>query len=256
MTDALGALARLGQVVLNLLINAAQAIPEGHLAEHEIRLVTRTDASGRAVLEVRDTGVGIPADIADRIFDPFFTTKPTGVGTGLGLSICRSIVLALGGEIRAESRPGAGTTLRVSLPAAPAAAGEVEPSPPPASTCRRGRVLVVDDEPAVAAAIKRVLASQHEVTVRGSGEEALEAIARGERFDAIVCDLMMPRMTGMDLHASLARLAPEQASRIVVLTGGAFTDRAREFLEHVPLPRCEKPFDVQGLRDLVRKVVG
>ena len=115
---------------------------------------------------------------------------------------------------------------------------------------------MVDDEPAVAAAIRRVLASQHEVVVRGSAEEALATIGRGERFDAILCDLMMPGMTGMDLHDALARLAPEQAGRIVVLTGGAFTDRAREFLDRVPLPCCEKPFESRSLREMVRKVVG
>ncbi|HET8539625.1 MAG TPA: PAS domain S-box protein [Anaeromyxobacter sp.] len=247
---------RLGQVVLNLLINAAQAIPDGRADGHEIRIVTRTDAAGRAVLEVRDTGVGIPPEIADRIFDPFFTTKPSGVGTGLGLAICRGIVLGLGGEIAAESRPGHGTTMRIALPAAPAAAGEAPAPAAAASAGRRGRVLVVDDEPAVAAAVRRVLAPQHDVVVRGSAEEALDAIGRGERFDAILCDLMMPRMTGMELHAALARTAPDQASRMVVLTGGAFTEGAREFLDRVPLPRCEKPFDVAGLREVVRKVVG
>ncbi len=248
--------ARLGQVVLNLLINAAQALPEGAAADHEIRVVTATDPRGRALIEVRDTGCGIAPEVADRIFDPFFTTKPQGVGTGLGLSICRGIVLALDGEIVAENRPGGGTTVRVALPPAPAASPAVVATPPASSPGRRGRVLVVDDEPAVAAAIRRTLASQHDVEVRGSAEEALAAIGRGERFDAILCDLMMPGMTGMDLHEALARLAPEQARRIVVLTGGAFTPRAREFLDRVSVPRCEKPFDSQGLREMVGKVVG
>jgi PAS domain S-box-containing protein len=249
--------ARLGQVVLNLLINAVQAIPEGRAAEHEIRVVTRTDPDGRAVLEVGDTGCGIAPEIADRVFDPFFTTKPAGVGTGLGLAICRGIVLGLGGEISAESSPGLGTTMRIVLPAAPASATDPVPAAPrPAPAGRRGRVLVVDDEPSVAAAVRRVLASLHDVVVRGSAEEALDDIGRGERFDAILCDLMMPRMTGMELHAELARSAPDQASRMVVLTGGAFTEGAREFLDRVALPRCEKPFDAAGLRELVRRVVG
>ena len=155
-----------------------------------------------------------------------------------------------------QSRPGVGTTVRVALPAAPAAAAAGVPPAPPTAPGRRGRVLVVDDEPAVAAAIRRVLASHHEVVVHGSAEEAMDTIARGERFDAILCDLMMPGMTGMDLHEALSRLAPEQAGRVVVLTGGAFTPRAREFLDRVPLPRCEKPFDSHGLREVVRKVVG
>jgi PAS domain S-box-containing protein len=247
---------RLGQVALNLLINAAQAIPEGHVDRHEIRVVTATGAQGRAVVEVRDTGVGIPPEIAERIFDPFFTTKPRGVGTGLGLTICRSIVVGLGGEIAVESRPGGGTTVRVVLPPAPAASAPEVAAPAPAPSGRRGRVLVVDDEPAVAAAIRRALESQHEVVVNGSAEEALRAIERGERFDAILCDLMMPGMSGMDLHDAVVRVAPEQASRFVVLTGGAFTDRAREFLERVTLPRCDKPFSSEGLRATVRKMVG
>jgi PAS domain S-box-containing protein len=126
--------ARLAQVVLNLLINAAQAIPEGQAADHEIRVVTGRDALGRAFLEVQDTGPGIPDEIVDRIFDPFFTTKPQGVGTGLGLPICRNIVVGLGGEIAVErGRGGRGATLRVSLPPA---AGQAE-TPVPAPVAAR-----------------------------------------------------------------------------------------------------------------------
>jgi CheY-like chemotaxis protein len=101
-----------------------------------------------------------------------------------------------------------------------------------------------------------VLAAQHDVTVKGSAEDALAAIRGGEAYDAILCDLMMPRMTGMELHAELERTTPALARRMIVLTGGAFTDGAREFLDRVSLPRCEKPFDAAGLRELVRKVVG
>jgi len=252
--------ARLGQVVLNLLVNAAQACPGEHPDDHEIRVVVATDERGRALLEVRDTGTGIAPEIADRIFDPFFTTKPRGVGTGLGLAICRSIVLGLGGEIAAEPRPGGGTVVRVVLPPAPPgelapAAGDTNASPA-AGARRRGRLLVVDDEPAVAAAVRRVLASEHDVTVHTRAAEALAAIAGGERFDAILCDLTMPGMSGMELHAELERIAPDQARRVIVLTGGAVTASAREFLERVALPRCDKPLDVPALRALVRVRVG
>jgi PAS domain S-box-containing protein len=251
----LGDESRLGQVVLNLLVNAAQAIPEGRAAQNEIRVTIGTDARGRAVLEVRDTGCGIPPEIADRIFEPFFTTKPQGVGTGLGLPICRNIVLGLGGEIGTEPRPGGGTTVRVALPAAPPAQEPVAP-PAAASGRRRGRILVVDDEPAVGIALRRVHAPEHDVVVRTRAQDALDAISRGERFDAIVCDLMMPGMSGMDLHASLERLAPEQARRMIVVTGGACTDAARAFLHEVALPRCEKPFDLHALRGILRELVG
>jgi CheY-like chemotaxis protein len=101
-----------------------------------------------------------------------------------------------------------------------------------------------------------VLAAEHDVEVRTRAEDALDAISHGERFDAILCDLMMPSMTGMELHASLERLAPEQARRMIVLTGGAFTEGAREFLDRVTLPRCDKPFDTPALRELVRRLVG
>jgi PAS domain S-box-containing protein len=254
--SVLGDESRLGQVVLNLLVNAAQAIPEGRAAENEIRVVIGTDARGRAVLEVRDSGCGIPPEIAERIFDPFFTTKPRGIGTGLGLPICRNIVLGLGGEVGAEPRPGGGTTMRVVLPAAPPAQEEpVAPQATPGGR-RRGRVLVVDDEPAVGVALRRVLAPEHDVVLRTRAQDALDAISRGERFDAIVCDLMMPGMSGMELHASLERLAPEQARRMIVVTGGAYTDAARAFLHEVALPRCEKPFDLEALRGMVRELLG
>jgi len=110
--------ARLGQVFVNLLINAAQAIPEGNAEANEIRIVTTTDPAGRAVVEIRDSGAGIPKALLERIFEPFFTTKPVGVGTGLGLSICHNIVTELNGELSVTSEVGQGSTFRVVLPAA------------------------------------------------------------------------------------------------------------------------------------------
>lgn len=249
--------ARLGQVLVNLLMNAAQAIPEGQADQNEIGLATFTDERGRAVIEVRDTGCGIPDEIADRIFDPFFTTKPTGAGKGLGLSICHGAVTALGGEIAV--RPGAerGTVVRVAIPRAELGA----PRAPrrisgPMLAVRPGRVLVVDDEPHIVSSLRRALMG-HDVRVVTRSREALDLVLAGERFDAILCDLMMPVMTGMDLAHELERVAPDQAARMVFVTGGAFTARAREFLEHTTNPRLEKPLDLERLHaviaDLVRK---
>jgi DNA-binding NtrC family response regulator len=127
--------------------------------------------------------------------------------------------------------------------------------PRPPATGRRGRVLVVDDEPGIGSAVRRLLSREHEVIVLTSAREARDRIAKGERFDAIVCDLMMPEMTGMDLHAELVATAPEQAERMILLTGGAYTDRAAEFLRSVPNARVEKPFDPDALREVVRGVV-
>lgn len=248
--------ARLGQVLLNLLINAAQAIPEGHVEENEIRVATRTDERGRAIIEVRDTGSGIHPAVIERIFDPFFTTKPIGVGTGLGLSICRNIVSALGGEVAVESEVDEGTVFRVALPPAPPWDGEEAPQRAAAVTHgRRGRILVVDDERGIGEAVRRVLRSEHDVVALTSAEEAQALIARGDRFDVILCDLMMPTMTGMDLHAALTALAPDQAERMVLLSGGAFTPKARHFLDSVPNVRVEKPFDPTSLRALVRHLM-
>jgi len=249
--------ARLGQVFLNLLINAAQAIPEGHVDKNQIRVVTRTDHLGRAIVEVRDSGSGIPPDVVGRIFDPFFTTKPIGVGTGLGLSICHNIVTTLGGEIAVESQQNKGTVFRVTLPPAPLVKDDEGPpsEDPVVKHGRRGRVLVVDDERAIGEGIRRSLRSEHEVVALTSAQEARDLIARGDRFDVILCDLMLPEMTGMDLHAALTTLAPDQAEQMVLITGGPVSSKARHFLETVPNLRVEKPFDAANLRAIVRGLV-
>ncbi len=248
---------RLAQVFLNLLINAAQSMPEGRVGRNVVRAATSTAPDGRALVEISDNGVGISPDVMPRIFDPFFTTRPVGVGTGLGLSICHGIVAQLGGEITVRSVPGEGTTFRVLLPAAGGdTKGPSEPlsTPPAARAARRGRVLVVDDETLVGRAVARMLEQQHEVVACTSGRAALELLAADPGFDAIVCDLMMPEMTGMELHASLLATAPELAARTIFLTGGAFTDAAAAFLERVPNPRLEKPFDRAVLREMVARV--
>jgi signal transduction histidine kinase/CheY-like chemotaxis protein len=249
--------ARLGQVFLNLLVNSAHAIPEGRADDNEIRVATYTDAAGRAVVEVADTGLGIAEQHRGRIFDPFFTTKPVGVGTGLGLSICLSTVTSLGGEIAVEAREPSGTTVRVALPPARL---EERPRPDsksgPSSAAERARVLVIDDEPLIGDSLRMSLSDRHEVNVVTKAREALELITKGERYDTILCDLMMPDMTGMDLHAALARVAPAQASRIVFVTGGAFTRRAREFLESVTNRRLEKPFCLTELGAIIEEMGG
>jgi len=249
---------RLGQVFLNLLVNAAQAIPEGRVEHNEIRVVTLTDGAGRALIEVRDTGSGIPPEAVERIFDPFFTTKPVGQGTGLGLSICQTIVQGLGGELTVKSEVGKGTTFQVVLPAAPMNDTEQRPiwakSPTPAPG-RRGNILIVDDEPMIGRALLRILAPDHDVVVVTRGREAVERLERGERYDVILCDLMMPEMTGMDLHAGLSLRFSECAARMVFLTGGVFTPQARDFLDTVPNQRIEKPFSAQSIRALVRELL-
>lgn len=238
---------RLGQVFVDLLTNAAHAIDEGAADANRIRVAVRGGA-GRVVVEIEDTGRGIPAAHIPRLFEPFFTTKPEGQGTGLGLFVCHGIVLALGGDITVESEPGRGTCVRVSLPAAEGALPAAPaPAPAPAPGGRRLRILLIDDEAHIGLALARLLEPDHVVTTEIEGEAALARLRAGETFDVILCDLMMPRMTGMDLHAELVRSAPELAARMVFLTGGAFTPRSQAFLETEGLKWIEKPFLLEDL---------
>jgi signal transduction histidine kinase len=248
---------RLGQLFLNLILNAAQAIPEGAADENEVRVSTATTPDGLAAIDVRDTGSGIPRDVVERIFDPFFTTKPPGIGTGLGLSICQAIVSDLSGRIEVRSTPGEGSTFRVCLPAAPPGA-EARPTGAPVASApgRRGAVLVVDDEPMILKVMTELLTVEHDVTCERTARDALERLGNGERFDAILCDLMMPQMTGMDLYDALLEIAPKQAQAMLFLTGGAFTARARTFLDRVPNATIEKPFDTVALLAKIRQIVG
>ena len=239
--------ARLGQVFLNLVLNAAQAIRAGEPTRHEIRLETRVE-DGAIVVRVSDTGEGIPPEIRSRIFDPFFTTKPMGVGTGLGLSISHRIVTKMGGELTVEDRRGPGATFRVRLPITEAKLREPPQEPSGPARRRRASVLVIDDEPLIGATIERVLGDAYDIEATTNPDAAIARLADGARFDLILCDLMMPGRNGMDVHAAVARSSPDQAQRMVFLTGGAFSAAAKEFLSQSGSPIVDKPFSVDELR--------
>ncbi len=243
---------RLGQVFLNLLINAAHAIPEGHASTHEVLLTTRQEGSW-AVVEIKDSGAGMSPEVLARIFEPFFTTKPVGVGTGLGLSLCRTYLTAMGATLEAESAPGRGSTFRLRLKLAGAEdAARPEPVAAPSSPGAMGRVLVIDDDPLVVTALTRILREHHQVDSQSSAREALELLTGPQLpYHVVLCDLMMPEMTGMELHAQLLRTHPERARQLVFITGGAFTEQSREFLERVDNLRMEKPFQLDQLRELI-----
>jgi PAS domain S-box-containing protein len=249
--------ARLGQVFLNLLVNAMQALPEGNAQGNEIRVVTATHkVSGSALVEIRDSGPGIPPEILHRVFEPFFTTKPVGVGSGLGLSICRSIISAHGGRIEIESEVGRGTIVRVTLPAAESAelaAPSRRGNEAPALPAPRLRVLVIDDEPALLSVIVRELAPSHDVIGRTSFAEAIEALS-DKPFDLVLCDVMMPGVSGIDIYRALCQSIPEPSERIVFMTGGAFTQDARHLLSQVPNRCLEKPFSPAALDAILRAV--
>jgi PAS domain S-box-containing protein len=247
--------ARLGQVFVNLLINAAHAIEPG-AADRNLVRVSGALVGDRVVIEVHDTGVGIPDDVRPRIFEPFFTTKPVGVGTGLGLFICHSIVESMGGTLTLDSRAGAGSTFRVALPVA-------SPSPPVAVPSvvvtpvagARAKVLVIDDEPLVLRVVTRILERDHEVTAVESATAALEVLARRDDFDVLLCDVMMPVMTGIELYRRLEVEHPRLARRIVFLSGGAVTAEAEEFLRETASHRLDKPVGIDKLQAMVREML-
>jgi CheY-like chemotaxis protein len=253
------------------LLNAAHAIPEGR-TDGEI-VISASVQSDEVVIEISDNGHGIEPDLLPRIFEPFVTTKSGGAGVGLGLSICQDIVLRWGGTIDASSVVGKGTTLRVTLPVAsavrsvdvsalvrgdgaPALFGRSStPAPVPASSVRpigrRRRVLVIDDEPLTVSMALAALRETHEVVGETDPSTGLDRILGEATFDLILCDLMMPGLTGMDIYERVARERPGLEQQIVFVSGGAYTDRARSFLKSIPNRHLLKPISAAHLASLV-----
>jgi CheY-like chemotaxis protein/anti-sigma regulatory factor (Ser/Thr protein kinase) len=245
-----GDMTRIGQVFINLLVNAAQAIPEGD-PEHQRVYVSVGSAKGdRVVVTIRDTGTGMPPEVMRRIFEPFYTTKAVGAGTGLGLSVCKGIMNAVGGELTVESTPSEGSTFRVYLRAAHRPSRDIAERAQPTP---RGRVLVVDDDEIVAKSMARMLADSHDVSVVTDSRAALNLLLQGN-FDAVICDLLMPHLTGEQLYHRIAAASPEQAERFVFVSG-AFTADASAFLARIPNPRLPKPPSMIELARSVRSVL-
>jgi CheY-like chemotaxis protein/anti-sigma regulatory factor (Ser/Thr protein kinase) len=249
--------ARLCQVFVNLLVNAAQAFGDSR-ASNEIQITTYGPSAGLVAIEIEDTGPGIPIEVQRKLFTPFFTTKAVGAGTGLGLAICQRIVRSFAGEISMESEVGRGTRFTVTLPAALTAAEQAivtSVHEPVSAASIGGRVLVVDDEPMVGKLIQRSLGRVHAVTYVGGAAEALGLISGGATFDVIFCDLTMPGMTGIDLCRELEASAPAMAERLVFITGGACTPEAADFLERSHHRQVEKPFSTSALNEIVVSMI-
>jgi len=245
---------KLGQVFVNLLVNAAQALEEGAADENEITVRAFT-LGDRIICEVSDTGPGIPNEIVEQIFEPFFTTKPAGSGSGIGLGIARETVRALGGEMSVDGGYGEGATFRVELPRAEEPSRRVSKVPsvrPP----RRARLLLVDDEPELLRALTRALRRDAEITVAHSAAEAIEVLESGETFDLVLSDLMMPDGTGMELHGRIARDWPDLSRHMVFMTGGAFSPGARAFRDEVDNEIIDKPIDLEHVREILRDATG
>lgn len=252
VVPVLGSEAKLAQVFLNLLVNAAHAMPEGDVERNEIFISTAQQGRTAIVVEVSDTGSGIPNANVGQVFDPFFTTKPRR--PGMGLAICQATVVAHGGEISIRPRAGGGTVVRLLLPTLEAEASENPIGGQVEGGASQRRVLVVDDDPLVLRSLTRVLARDFEVASARNGREALDLVRAGGTFDAMLCDLMMPELSGIELHELLEHDDPELAKRTVFLTGGAFSGRAQTFLEAVGQPHLEKPVDLKTVRELLMEL--
>ena len=256
--NVVGSEARLGQVILNLLVNAAQSIPEGRAERNQIRVSVFTSGA-HVMVEIADTGAGIRPEVLPRIFDPFFTTKKIASGTGLGLAICHSIVKSIGGQLQVETEVGKGSVFRLALKVAtstPTPTPRPSVAEPSSVSTHRQRVLVVDDEPQIGRAVERMLRDHYDVVVVSSAKEALRRVRSGESFALVLSDLMMAEMTGMELYAALKEHSPAHARKMVFLTGGAFTEASRLFLKSVDNLQLEKPVDAHALRAAIFRSIG
>jgi PAS domain S-box-containing protein len=249
-----GSEARLGQVFLNLLVNAGQAIEPGAPRQNHVSVETRELDDGRIEIAVSDTGCGMSEAVRQRIFEPFYTTKPAGEGTGIGLAISHSIVTGFGGEIVVESEVGRGTRFCVRLhradddvPSRPAKIVREE-SDPHRSAAPSARILVVDDEPLIREMVCDALAS-HEVTAVSNGRDALEQILAHD-WDLILCDMVLPEISGLDVYRELERVRPGALPKLVFMTGGDVSGKAPRLPDGGRVRRLEKPFSIKHLRAL------
>ncbi len=279
---------RLEQVLVNLLLNAIQSL-RGREDDTITVEVARSSPSEVAVT-VRDTGCGMSADVRARMFDPFFTTKPVGEGMGLGLSVSRTIIEAIGGTLLVESTEDVGTTMTVvlrahtrenaqslaSMPDATPGPGTTSPmatatiataatsptatnptAPPIVVASHAGqarlRVLIVDDETLVRTLLAELLERDHDVVTAASGVAALDALAESE-FDVVLCDVMMPGMTGVDVYRRVAATRPGFERRFVFITGGAFTTELEMFLASSGNRVLPKPFQIQAVLGAIESV--
>jgi len=244
---------QLSQVFLNLLVNAAHAIPEGRSEHNSITLRTYQDGD-EVVAEVQDSGEGMPEEQLDHLFESLFSTR---VRAGLGLTICKSIIDGYQGTIQVSSEVGKGSKFVVRLPCMTGAEADEARTPEARDDGEprlRGRFLVVDDDAAVRRTIVRIL-GDCEVVEATDGSEAKRIIEVDREFELILCDIMMPVLSGVGFHEWLSSAYPELSARVVFITGGAFAPQARQYLAKVPNPRVDKPILTEDLRRVIREQV-
>jgi signal transduction histidine kinase len=241
---------KLSQVFLNLIFNAAQAVPSDADGRICVRLFER---GGEVAVQVEDNGSGIPPDKRQQIFEPFFTTKEVGVGTGLGLAIANDTIQRHGGRIDVRSEVGHGTTFTVWLPSrntVPIPRVSVEPS---VVDQTEATVLFIDDESLCLSAYRRAFARCGRVLTAHGGEDGIRMIEQTPDIDVVFCDLLMPRVSGIDVFSHVRSERPELLDRFVVITGGQHGERAREFLDRTELQVVYKPFNIAEVSQLISR---
>jgi PAS domain S-box-containing protein len=255
-----GSAAQLVQIFVNLINNAAHSCTSAQPGE--IRVSSRLDGA-TVTIEIADNGCGLPSEVRARVMNPFFTATDED-GVVLGLSISAAIVKGVGGDISVADRENGDNVFRVTFPAAEqekarsdpavvAAGGDVRP----VGLRPRPRVLVIDDEPAVAKTLARMLAKSCEVVVCTHSPRALQLLLGDDEppFALIFCDLMMPELGGEALYYRVASARPDVAQRFVLMTGGAFTPDGRRFMQGAPVPMLDKPFDLKRLSEILAPYV-
>lgn len=249
----------LGQIFLNLLTNAIQAL-ESTAEQNQVAVETRTSPDGAAIVEISDTGIGIPDDVLEQIFDPFYTTKPVGEGTGLGLAICHSLVDAMRGHIEVDTEPGEGSTFRVVFPPSsePAPLDDEPASTSPSATTEdpldKPQILIIDDEPDFLDSIRRRLRRRFDIECARTVDEAMTLLSDpSTSFDLVLSDVMMPETSGRDLYELLAEQAPDYLNRLAFMSGGVFDAQLRRFIDEQDRPVLDKFFDADDLLELLSR---
>jgi len=246
---------QLQQVLLNIIINAEHALKR---VERKGMLTLQTQLAETGItISISDNGPGMSRQVQEKLFQPFFTTKETGEGTGLGLSLSLGIINEHGGSLRVESFQEKGSTFIIELPVTCEQVAEVEEShlAKDIITGKAGRILVVDDEPAVVSLVRHVLRQKgHAVECCHRPQEALQLL-EDNTYDAIVMDMRMPEMNGLELYDRVTSLWPAYEKRVLLFTGDTSDLDTREHLNRLNLPYIAKPFDSRELASLVERLL-